>query len=78
VSGKDFGHRPILQLASEGPVCARCRTWRRNVWIDDFEMPRRGRRYPVPVPWPCTSAVVLDIATHPDTDRPAREGDTTP
>lgn len=43
-------------------VCARCTTWDRNYWLDEWGNDHRSERYPVPVAWPCTSAIVLGLA----------------
>lgn len=51
-TGQTYGHRPVTGFPS-GEVCARCDERRRD---------GRGRWIYRPMPWPCTSAVVLGLA----------------
>lgn len=57
-AGETYGHEPVTETDVWGtpvPVCARC------AWLTPRWLPR-SRRHTVPVPWPCTSALVLGLA----------------
>lgn len=62
-SANTFGHAPTEFFAVR--VCARCTTWDRNHWLDEWGNDHRSERYPVPVAWPCTSAIVLGLVPRP-------------
>jgi hypothetical protein len=58
---EDFGHRPHPNPLLVG-YCARCRTTTRDVHLTEYDVPRVTTRT-TPVRWPCTSAIVLGLAT---------------
>ncbi|GAA2457222.1 hypothetical protein [Streptomyces macrosporus] len=66
-----FGHEPVSFGGSL--VCARCKQTAAQTWIDEYDNPRR-RTWSEPVPWPCTSAIVLGLVPRP----PHTTGDTMP
>lgn len=60
-----YGHEPVTgylpDWLGEWVVCARCEVRRVQSWTDEDDEPRRWE-FDSPVPWPCTSAVVLGLA----------------
>jgi hypothetical protein len=57
-----FGHEPFEYDGV--PICTRCYTTSVRCSLDAFEVPRRSA-VRLPVPWPCTSAVVLGLVPRP-------------
>lgn len=63
---EDFGHRPVDEYADTEPsangvthvVCERCTRW---FWVSTAKIYMGSR-----VTWPCTSAIVLGLAPHPE------------
>jgi hypothetical protein len=77
-SAEDFGHQPVSndvdywgETNDDPPVCARCKVTIRALTPVIVDVDRYGRRiteeqwvsYEEAVPWPCTSAIVLGLAT---------------
>lgn len=60
----DFGHRPHPNPLLRR-YCARCRTRVRTTWVTEHDTVRYSTETH-PVPWPCTSALILGIAPRPD------------
>ncbi|WP_041983586.1 hypothetical protein [Streptomyces sp. AcH 505] len=60
----DFDHRPVIGLTDGrglGRTCRRCETRTVHTWIDQWGNPQRWTSR-TPVRWPCTSAIVLELA----------------
>lgn len=57
--GQTFGHKPVSFFGGS-LVCARCEQTASQSWIDEFDTPHY-RSWSEPVPWPCTSAIVLGL-----------------
>lgn len=65
VTGETYGHEPVTgylpDWLGEFTVCARCEVRRSQTWLDPETDDVRAWRFDSPVPWPCTSAVVLGL-----------------
>lgn len=55
----DYGHQPVPNLHF-GPVCTRCYTT-----VTHYDEAYQPSRWTKPVPWPCTTAVILGLAPRP-------------
>ncbi|MGP3686506.1 hypothetical protein ACTVZO_17670 [Streptomyces sp. IBSNAI002] len=69
MAAETFGHEPVLGIIGGRALwtdCARCHTT--TTHYDEAYRPSRWTR---PVPWPCTTAIVLGLVQRPTTDQPA-------
>jgi hypothetical protein len=65
-----YGHEPVAgylpDWLGEFTVCARCEARRSQTWLDPETDDVHVWRFESPVPWPCTSALVLGLAPRRD------------